>query len=490
MLELKELINIISPQKLKNIKVLGGEQSKVRRLFYGINDGKLNTEQEVINELFSNTNHPKQAFADIKRAIKKELVNTLFIINLEQDHAKYSSAYVNCYKNYAAAKILIGLWVKKSAFSLAAKTLKKAIFFEFTELAVSLARELQLHHAQITNDKKKHDWYSKVLKEQHLKLRDEIQIQSLYTNLIFNLNKLSDKAKIVTETEQLVSKINFETLPFKSYKALFYSFCIIIIHYELLGDYEKVIDQCNKAIFAFKKKPYPIPSSAYLYFYSKSIPVSLQLKDWKKAHELIKNCLSILSNKTFNYHAFLFYQALLGFHSQQYQIAYEALLRHKEAKLSAPHLKEHWRMIEAWIMLFVGWKKIERDPNQMDYMVFNVIRRTPIFSKDKKGKNAAILILKYLYLLQNEAFEQLYDMAKPFKLYAHRYLKSKKSVRTYMMVRTLCALAEEGFDKKLSLEKATPYYEKLKATPFNFLEQRTVEIVPFEMVIEIVFDHL
>jgi len=40
------------------------------------------------------------------------------------------------------------------------------------------------------------------------------------------------------------------------------------------------------------------------------------------------------------------------------------------------------------------------------------------------------------------------------------------------------------------MKKATTYYEKLKNTPVNFLEQKTVEIVPFELVADMVFENL
>ena len=56
-------------------------------------------------------------------------------------------------------------------------------------------------------------------------------------------------------------------------------------------------------------------------------------------------------------------------------------------------------------------------------------------------------------------------MSTPFKLYAHRYLKPKINARTRYIIRTVCAVADEGFDKKLGIRKAKPFYEKLKSTP-------------------------
>ena len=130
------------------------------------------------------------------------------------------------------------------------------------------------------------------------------------------------------------------------------------------------------------------------------------------------------------------------------------------------------------------------DGKEPNFRVFTFINNTPLYSKDKRGNNAAIQILKFLFLFQKERYTQLLDMSTPFKLYAHRYLKSEITTRTRLTVRTLCAIADEGFDKKIGIEKATPYLNKLKNHPINFLEQRTIEIVPFEIVAQEIFARL
>ncbi|GEM_PF-4830934 len=275
-----------------------------------------------------------------------------------------------------------------------------------------------------------------------------------------------------------------------TYLTLFYAYNILIIYYEKKSNFDKIIFYAEEAIYAISQKKYPLPTLPFLFFYSKSIPYAFQNRQWTKAKDLVDKCLKLLPNKTFNYHTILVYRAMLGFHSGNYQLAYEALKMHKKAKLEAPLLKEQWQIIEAWIMLFAGWGKIDLDGEKPNFRVFKFINSVPNFVKDKPGHNSVIQLLKFLFFFQKEKYEQLYDMSTPFKLYAHRYLKPKLNARTRYIIRTVCAVADEGFDKKLGIRKAKTYYEKLKNTPVNFLEQKTVEIVPFELVADTVFENL
>ncbi len=155
MLVLKELINLIAPQKIKNIKILGGLNSKVRKFYKGIGEGNIQDEKTAIALLFPDANNPKQAFADIKRATRKSLIDALFIINYDSEISIYQRNYINCLKHFTASKILINLGFRKGAVNLVEKTLNKAITNEYTELALSLSRNLlNLHSSNIRNIKK------------------------------------------------------------------------------------------------------------------------------------------------------------------------------------------------------------------------------------------------------------------------------------------------------------------------------------------------
>ena len=490
MLFLKELIGLISPQKVKNIKILGSPQSKVRRLYQGICNNTFSDKETVIQDLFLNAPHSKQAFADIKRATRKSLIDALFVINLEKGATTYQKNYINCHKQFAAAKILVVLGLRKGAIGLAEKTLKKTLFNEFTDLTLSLLRILQHYHSINTKNKKKYYIFSELINTQQIQLNKEILLQNCYTELIIKINDVKNKYQLRQLFKHYLKiakkNIDFENTLITLRNAYF----IIVLYYEYVSNYEKIIHYSEEAIEVFLNKKCPVPIAPFLFFYSKSIPYTFQNQQWKKAKELIDKCLGLLHNKTYNYHMILVYQAMLGFHSGQYQLAYEALQLHKKAKLNSPQLTEQWRMIEAWVILFIGWGKIEIIGKKPNFRVFSFINKTPIFGKDKSGNNAAIQMLKFLFLLQKEKYNELIDMSTPFKLYAHRYLKSVISDRTRLIVRTLCAIADEGFDKKLGMLKAMPYYEKLKNHPINFLEHKTVEIVPFELIGQEVFDRL
>ena len=490
MLVLKELITIIAPQKIKNIKILGGLKSKVRQFYKGISEENITDEETAIALLFPDANNQKQAYADIKRATRKSLIDALFIINYRKDLPAYRKNYISCLKYYTAARILLNLGSKKGAINIIEKTLNKTIINEFTELALPLSRDLLNYHSLTTGNTKQYYKTLDIVHHQQRQYNKEIIVKNCYTELIINL-KDSKKSNSFHEILDKNKKIAEENIDEKnSLNTIFYAYSTLVIYHEIKTNFDEIVYFSEEAINVILKKKYPLPYIPFLFFYSKSIPYALQNRQWDKAKELIDKCLNLLPNKTYNYHAILIYRVMLGFHSRNYQLAYEALKLHKKAKLDAPLLKEQWQIIEAWIMLFAGWGKIDLDGEKPNFRVFKFINSVPNFIKDKPGHNSIIQLLKFLFFFQKERYEELYDMSTPFKLYAHRYLKPKINARTRYIIRTVCAVADEGFHKKLGIQKATNYYEKLKGTQVNFLEQKTVEIVPFELVADTVFENL
>ncbi len=491
MLLLKEIIALISPQKLKNIKLLGGKNSKVRQFYQRIFDGSIEEERLLPEILFPDASNQKQSYADLKRATRKSLIDALFVVNLDKYATNDQKTYINCVKHASAAKLLVNLGIRKGAITLAKKTLKKAITNEYTEIALSLSSLIQRYYTVNSKNSKKYYSFTEIVNQQLEHLNKEIKLHNYFSELSIKRDTLKTGNDIEQFYEQYFTFALKNIESTNTLRSLLYAYRIIVDYYEYHADYENLIKYSEAATNSFDQKDYPIPNVGYLIFYSKIIPYTFQYKQWQKAEEQIDKCLTLLQKKSYNYHAILVYRAMLGFHSDQYQIAYESLKMHQNAKLNSPLLQEQWRMIEAWVMLFAGWGKIKLDDGKApNFRVFTFINNTPLFSKDKRGNNAAIQILKFLFLFQKERYNQLLDMSTPFKLYAHRYLKSEITARTRLTVRTLCAIADEGFDKKFSVEKATPYLNKLKDHPINFLEQRTVEIVPFELVAKEIFAQL
>jgi len=420
MLIIKELITLISPQRIKNIKILGGINSKVRKFYKGISEGNIKDEETAIKFLFPDANNPKQAYADIKRAIRKSLIDALFIVNYGKEIPIYQKNYISCLKNYTAAKILISLGFREGAINLAEKTLNKATSNEFTEITLSLARSLSDLYASNTGNIKNYYKIIGIIKEQQIQLNKEILVQNCYTELIINLNvnKKQESFPSLLSKFKEIAENNIEES--NTFLTIFYAYNILIHYYENKSDFHSIIKYSEEAIKIISKKQYSLPTLPFLYYYSKSIPYAFQNRQWEKAGELVDKCLALLLNKEYNYHAILVYRAMLGFHSGNYQLAYEALQLHKKAKLNAPLLKEQWQIIEAWVMLFAGWGKIDLDGQKPNFRVFK-------------------------FFFQQKKYDKLLDMSTPFKLYAHRYLKPKVNARTRYIIRTVCAVGDCSF---------------------------------------------
>ena len=162
---LKEMINIITKNKIKNIEIIGDNptnSSKINKLYNGIQSGQFLDEEAAINYFYGLDSKGKSNFKKLKKRLRGRLINTVFFVDIHKpSFSEIQKAYYTCYKNLAAIKILIGRAARRSAISLAEQTIKKAIQFEFSDIVLDIARILRIHYSAIESNSAKYDLYNR-----------------------------------------------------------------------------------------------------------------------------------------------------------------------------------------------------------------------------------------------------------------------------------------------------------------------------------------
>lgn len=158
---LKELTHIVTKEKVRALELLGfpfsRDDSQARELYLKIISEEFESDEMAAKMLFG-TDKPQSNYRKLKADLFKRLVNALFFINIKK--SKYNTrqlAYHECYKNWAAAKLLSGKNAKESSVFLAQKVLKYAEEFEFTHLCMDTCKMLRLHYGSIIGDSKLYD---------------------------------------------------------------------------------------------------------------------------------------------------------------------------------------------------------------------------------------------------------------------------------------------------------------------------------------------
>ena len=126
--------------------------------------------------------------------------------------------------------------------------------------------------------------------------------------------------------------------------------------------------------------------------------------------------------------------------------------------------------------------------NTSTFQYQEFISSVPVHSKDKLGHNISILILQFLYLLKHKEFEQLYSKEDTLRKYAHTYLKTDHSKRSFYFFKLMLVVIRVDFDPEKSIRKGKPWFDKLKITPEPGDAYAEVEIIPYEKLWELLIE--
>ena len=186
----KELVQVIKKYSLKEVDIISNDKqhsfSKIGKFYQGVKEGVINSDDDAIAHLYGQQD-AIVSYKKLKYRLKERLVNSLFLIDLNQSNfTNIQKAYYKCYKDWAAVRILLGRSAKKSAIALSKKVLSKAIKYEFTELIVNICRVMRLYCATVEGDKKEFKFYDALLKKSFETLRAEIHAEELYEDLLID----------------------------------------------------------------------------------------------------------------------------------------------------------------------------------------------------------------------------------------------------------------------------------------------------------------
>lgn len=488
---LAELITLVSKTKVQRVEIVGEKHnynSAVQRLYQGIHNGDFTSDEDAAKALY-NSNPAHEAYRQLKYKLEKRLINTLFHIDIS--NAQYSShqiAHYTCHRNTAAVAILAGKGASKNAIAIAERTLRIALMYEFTSIALELANKLQEYYCINISDNKKYLTYNDVSKKQMKLLVAENTAANYKRELMFLHSGRTGHddthlEKAIQYTEEL--KELFKT--HQSHQFALKTFNVFTIRYELANDYHMVVKECDKAIEYFENKDQAQSQfrlANFLFSYKK-VNAYTTLKDYKQGEEAAIKCLDYAIDGGINWYRALEYYIILCLHDKQYQKAYDLYIKaisHKKFKGLHPEYRELWIIYEAYIHYFIRHEKISiKTSSKGKFRIRKFLNSVPIYSKDKRGLNISILILHVLFLLDNKKYEKIINRVEYLKSYVNKNLVKGETYRSSCFVKMLIALIEGKFNKTATIRKAEPFVEKLKQHPLNKSKQASnVEIVPYE----------
>lgn len=499
--DLKSFVGAITRNKVKQIDVIGNSkssQSQVQQLYEGIIEGKINEEEDISATFFpDNENAPFYA-SRLKKKLKNRLVNTLFFVDVnQQSFNEHNRAYLICYKQVTAAKILFGLNARQAAIPLAEDALKLALEFEFIELIISLARDLQLHYGTISGEKKKLDRMTEILNKFTKVLQAEIEAESYYAAIMqYFVASKATKPEVKNEVEQYAKQIEALFKVVSSPRFNFFGYLILVLRYEVGNDYKNTLKICEEALAYFEPLAEKVSISNIFSFALKVLAYQVYLGNFEAAKRATTKCLQFSREGTYNWFVTCDYTIVSAFHSQTFQDAYDIYnqaANHPNFEKQPQSIRERWSILEAYIFYFLLTKKltITNESSFKKFRLSRFLNDVPVYSKDKSGANISIIVLQILFLLQQEKYGEIIDRTESLKTYTQRYLKQDATYRSNCFIHMLLTLPECSFHKKAVLRKSEKYWHKLLEVPMSAANQNAeIEIVPYEMLWDFVLESL
>jgi len=487
---IRELVDLVSRNKLKSIELLGqaeqGRTSMVNSLYFKIASGEFLSDEEAATYYFD-AQPADQSYRKLKNRLKNRLINAVFFIDTKQPgYTDWDQAYITCCKEWAAVKILLNRGASKVAVDLALKIFKHAQYYQFSELLVNISKILRLYYSTRQPDARKLKYYDELHAEyvrlwQCENLAEDLYIRLVHNHLINRSQAAPGSSLAKTYYEQLRPLMEEH----RSYHFLRHVYLLKVAALMEEGNYMETAIACDEAINALAAIAF-VPPQAFLTFLYQKLVCHIQLKDYPTGRTVVERALELENEGSFNWYKNRALCLLLALHTRNYQQAYSIWQHatcHPSFKQLGKRSAEHWKIYEAWLqyLIFIGKLSIYPPETNSKFRLNKFLNEVPTFSKDKKGMNIPILIIQILFMIAQKRFDAVIDRMEAIDRYCSRYLKQDENYRCNVFIRLLLQIPKAHFHPQAIRPRAERYLAMLRQQPLQISPQgHEIEIVPFE----------
>lgn len=498
MQDLVELIRSINISRLKS----GGlwnfifeQGSLMEQLCDAIHDGRVSTDAEAVALLYPGERIGSK-FVNLRERIKDRILNVVFLLEFRtQGGSDRQRAYFECNRKWAAAMVLMTKNAKGVSVSVLEDLLKQSLYFEFTELSLSVLSSLRLHYGTIYGDASKYNLYREMYKQYQEVWMMENEAEDAYTFLVshFVTNKAS-KTPISEQAQKYFDQIEPYMAQSDAFRLHLCGRLLQVMIYSSKNDYLATAGVCEEAITFFRKKKFEsnLPLQA---FYYQLIVCYIQLQEFEKGADVIEQYQSIFEEGSFNWYKLQELFFLLAMYTKRYTKAFEVtvMVQKKLKSGNQPaQISEMWKIYDAYVHFLLQMKKISPPKaGASKFKLAKFLNEIPTYSKDKQGMNIPILIIQILFSISERNLEQTIDRIEAVEKYCSRYLKQNETFRSSCFIKAIMQIPAAAFHKEIVIKKAKKYIDMLQTQPLEVAYQtHEIEIVPYEHLWDLALETL
>lgn len=496
---LKDLVQTVTRNKIKNIEVLGNsgqEKSRVELLYDGISSGKFKSEEDAVRFFFKNSDTKDPNYRKLKNKLIRQLVNTAFFVDVNQPaFNERAKAYFTAYRDFAAAVVLMTRGASKAGIYMFQLVLEQALKYEFTDLVADVSRMLRREYARGAGDFEKNQQYTLLHRKYEEKRRYEMLALDYHETLVsYYITKRSPNEEIhkqatiyFDELLKIVDTVNTSAFYSNMYK-------IGLIKYSSINDVNSAIKLCDEALSILMPRKNSNRGALVSFSLQKmAFYTQMKVPDGTIVKELLDYCLSIEEEGGFNWfriHEIYFYHCV---YSKKYDKAlevYNKIMNVASFELLDGSYHDNWLLLGGYLHLLAKLGAL--DSNKVEEVVgdfrfgkfFNEIE---VLDKDKQGMNIPMVFLPVLFHLAQKTFDEQNDITvEALEKYRQRWLANDMNRRSDSFLKMLIAFAKKEFATASSERKINKELEVLTSeTPEIAGQTWAVEIVPYEILWEL-----
>lgn len=492
-LAFKDLIKVITRNKIKNIEILGYTNKKkplTEELYDAVIDKDFETEEEAAAYFYPGDSGGLAKIRKVRWRLVRQLVNLIFFIdNKESKFSERSNAYCNAYRDLAAAKIMYAKTATKAGIHLFQEVLTQSQQHEFTEICAEAARSLRDIYARSAGDKENLSIYTALHRRYEIKRQQEYTGFDYYEELISHYVTRSVSNVQIYEMAstyyQSLTKIMHEVDTTQFY---FYTYSIGLVQYMVGNQYQQALLVCDEALTLFHHRK-NIHQGAILAIAIQKLSCLTQLRLFNSPNEdnFLDYCLDLAPEGSFNWFKVLEMQAYYFFYTKRYEIALEIIGKatsHPRYKLLNGVNAEIWQLHAGYLHLLaklgrLDAQKVEQVAGEFKYSKF--MNQFKAIESDKEGMNIPLVLFPVLYNLAIGNDLEYGRSLEALDKYRQRYLSTEANRRSAYFMKALVALSKKPFEPVASERKIQYEINELKKIPPEDAARFfVVEIVPYE----------
>jgi hypothetical protein len=490
MKEVKEILQLIKKGILTlSLSDTVGEQGvhhvKMNKLLDALDAGSIDSDEEGAQLLF-----PEDKTGGKYRSLKSDLKTRLYsaVMNINSNQTKfndYQRSYYQCHKQWVVVKILTGVNANTSAVALANRLLKQAEKYHFTLLCMDITSYLRIQYGVREANEKKSVLASTQFAQYFELYQAELLAEQYYTDLTIKLaNNQAAKGEAndmaIRYSEAIEAKMHTQS----SYKLQMYGYLVRLLRYSTMDDYPNALVICSEALDYFRSLPYEANIPLQIFNYQ-ILVCHIQMGQFKEAEAVAKDCISLFAEGSFNWFKYQDLYFLLLLHTAEYEKAgalLKYIINHPKLEFLPDNMKELWGLYEAYIHYLSLCGKVSTSFTKK-FKLSKFINDASILTKDKGGRNIAIIIVRLLILLRAEKFPQILDEMETIHQYCYNYLRGNQTKRSFTLIKMLLAVPLAQFDPERIADKVSKHIKVLEESKFDILNQTyEIEILPFEVL--------